>query len=503
MSAASNTQPAGLVGREKELNRLTEQVQSLSEGRRRIVFITGEAGIGKTSLVEALCQHVATSISIGVARGQCVEGFGAKEEYYPVMEALSQLCASPDGERACRILAKMAPMWLTALNRQSETATSDSARSAAHERMPGDLCAALEELAVDKPLILIFEDLNWADDSTLHLISALARRRAPAKLMVLGTFRSQDVATEHPLKGLKQDLLMRRLCVEMALEPLGKTAIHELLMKELKQQLLPIGFSSFVHQRSEGNPLFAIAILEHMIAQRFLVCVGTGGTAHWEQRAQFQEMEAGVPDGLAQMIELDIARLTPHEQRMLEAGSLINAAFPAWAIAAALAEDDSEIEEACDGLARRVYFLKRAGEDELPNGTHSAFYVFAHGLYREVLYERQAATRRAKRHVRIAERLEQLFSGHTGNVAREIAFHYEAAGDWQRAVSALRDAANHAQLRQAYAEAENLLEHTLRTAENLNETDYETVVEEIRNELARTREGLLRDWTVPESFAKA
>src|SRR5260370_36928687 len=144
-------------------------------------------------------------------------------------------------------------------------------------------------------------------------------------------------------------------------------------------------------------------------------------------------MEASVPDGLAQMIELEIERLSPEEQRILEAGSLISVAFPAWAVAAALEEDPVEIEGACDGLARRLYFLERAGQDELPDGTRSAFYVFAHGLYREVLYQRQVATQRAKRHIRVAERLGELFAGPEGNVAREMALHYEAACNWERA----------------------------------------------------------------------
>jgi predicted ATPase len=115
-------------------------------------------------------------------------------------------------------------------------------------------------------------------------------------------------------------------------------------------------------------------------------------------------------------------------------------AFPAWAVAAALATDPVETEEACDGLARRLHFVVRAGQDELPDGTTSAFYVFAHGLYREVLYQRQAAARRARRHIRIAERLAQLFAGREADVAREMAMHYESAGDPVRAASALHAA---------------------------------------------------------------
>ena len=138
-------------------------------------------------------------------------------------------------------------------------------------------------------------------------------------------------------------------------------------------------------------------------------------------------------------------RLDPADQRLLEAASLMSVAFPAWAVAAALERDAVETEEACDALARRLHFVVRAGLDEMPDGTTSAFYVFAHGLYREVLYRRQAGARRARRHIRIAERLAQLFAGREADVAREIALHFEAAGDQDRAAKALEAATRPAQ----------------------------------------------------------
>ena len=144
----------------------------------------------------------------------------------------------------------------------------------------------------------------------------------------------------------------------------------------------------------------------------------------------------------------------------------------------------------CDELARGLYFVKRAGQDELPDGTRSAFYVFTHGLYREVLYQRQSATRRAKRHTRIAERLGVLFAGREQDVACEMAMHYEAAGDWKRAASALRAAARHAHQRQAYPEATELLKHTLRIAENMSEIERRIIELEVRSEAAMIREGI-------------
>ena len=216
------------------------------------------------------------------------------------------------------------------------------------------------------------------------------------------------------------------------------------------------------------------------MAQRYLLRDGD----QWRQDAPFPEIESGVPDELSQMIELEIACLGMPDQRLLEAASLMSVAFPAWAVAAALEEDAADIEEACDELARRLYFVRRAGQDELPDGTRSAFYAFAHGLYREVLYQRQSAARRARRHTRIAERLAQLFAGREVNVAQEMAMHYEAAGNWLRAAEVLCSAARHANQRGAHSEAAAAYQQAMRLAENLASPKREILRQEIGAEVA-------------------
>ncbi len=484
----SEAQPAvfdGVVGREQELIRLKTLAQALACRQRQTVFVTGATGIGKTALVEAACRQMVAMLSANVACGQCVEGLSKKEDYYAVMEALRQLRASVCGETATRILASIAPAWLAALGREPESTTVD-ARSM-QPKAPGDLCRALEELAKEKALVLVFEDLQWANDSTLELISALARRRTPAKLMVLATYSSHCTSAEHPLKALKQDLVLRRQCVELALAPLAKTAVRQVLSRELEQEMLPPGLDTFVYRHSEGNPLFVLALLRHLISEHFLMSDGADASGRWEQRAPFPDMETGVPQELAQLIDPEIERLPPTEQRILEAASLMRVVFPAWAVAAVLEQDRTEIEEACDKLARRLCFVHRAGHDELPDGTRSDFYAFAHGLYREVLYQKQTASRRAKGHMRIAERLGELFAGREDNVAREMAMHYEAAGNWKRATTALRTAARHAHQRQAHAEAAQLLQHGLAISENLNEAERRVIEQEIQSELEMAR----------------
>ena len=151
-------------------------------------------------------------------------------------------------------------------------------------------------------------------------------------------------------------------------------------------------------------------------------------------------------------------------------------------MAAALGQNPAETEEAGDELARRLSFVHHAGHDDLPDGTRSDFYAFGHGLYREVLYQRQAAARRSRGHTRIANRLGEMFAGRGATVAREMAMHYESAGNWQRAATALRAAARHAWQRHSCSEAAQLVDRTLAIGHNLSDEEREVLEREIHDE---------------------
>jgi predicted ATPase len=170
---------------------------------------------------------------------------------------------------------------------------------------------------------------------------------------------------------------------------------------------------------------------------------------------------------------------------------LIGVIFPAWAAAAALDGDLEDIEDQYEKLTRRLHFLHPAGHDELPDGTQSASYVFAHGLYREVLRARQSPARRARRHLRVAEKLEKLFAGREMDVSSELAMHFEAAAEWVRAAEALCTAAGNAMRRGARDEGVKLTERALRLLENLSEPDREAAERKIRQQIVRV-EGVLR-----------
>ena len=481
-----------IVGRQQEFERLNTLLQHAAQGDRQVAFITGETGMGKTALIDLFCRHLCSEGQGHVARGQCVEGFAGKEAYYPVIEALGHLCSKDDGKKHVHVIRQKAPGWyaqLAALHGDGPAPVTQPIRS---ERMLNEICDAIEAMCSETTLTVVFEDLHWADLSTLDLISALSRRRQAARLLMLASYRPAEVSVgQHPLKRLKQDLVTHRLCTDVPLRPLERDAVREYLAQELKQETLPKGLPSFVHQHSEGNPLFMVAMLEHLVAQGFL----RQADGAWQLRTALAEIDMGVPSALSEMIELQIDRLDAADQRLLEAASLIGVVFPAWAAAAALDGDLEDIESQYETLARRLHFLHPAGHDELPDGTQSAFYVFAHGLYREVLRARQAPARRAKRHLRVAEKLEKLFAGREMDVSTELALHFEAAAEWSRAAQALCTAAGNAMRRGARDEGLKTTERALRLLENLSEPDREPAEKKIRQQIAGLKkrfEGVLQ-----------
>ncbi len=168
---------------------------------------------------------------------QSGEDYGGKEAYYPMLEALGGLCRGPGGESVIQTLAAEAPTWLVQfpalVKREQREMLQREILGATRERMLREIGDALETITSAGPLLQVFEDLQWVDYSTLDLISPLARRQVPAKLMLIATKRPVDmVIPEHPLKALKQDLLLHQMCRELTLEPLGEAEVAEYLAAE-------------------------------------------------------------------------------------------------------------------------------------------------------------------------------------------------------------------------------------------------------------------------------
>ncbi len=195
-----------VVGREAERAALARLLAEASAGGRRLVFVTGEAGIGKTALLDAFLAGVRAAGEARAGRGQCLEQYGEGEAYLPVLEALGQLARGVDGSRVRALLARCAPTWLAqmpALAAELGRAPGPAGDTISRERMLREAAELVETIAAERPLVLALEDLHWSDRATLDLLAYLAERREPAPLLVLATYRPADaVASGHPVAAL-------------------------------------------------------------------------------------------------------------------------------------------------------------------------------------------------------------------------------------------------------------------------------------------------------------
>jgi DNA-binding winged helix-turn-helix (wHTH) protein/predicted ATPase len=446
-----------LAGRGGEVARLEGFLSKALAGERQVVFVTGEPGIGKTAVVDTLVERAA-SAGVLVGRGQCLEQYGAGEAYMPVLDALTRLCRQAGGERLVALLRQHAPMWLAQMpglvGAGERERLQQEIAGATRERMLREMSQALELLTADAPLVLVLEDLHWSDYSTVDLLSSLAARRLPARLMLVGTYRPAEVlAGTHPLKAVKQELQARRRCEELPLTFLDERAVAEYLAHRFQGARLPPKLARWTHRRTDGNPLFMVNVIDYLVDRGLIA--REGGELRLTDEID-ADGQGGVPENIRQMIERQIDRLGRDEQRTLEAASVAGAEFTVAAVAAALGEDVIGVEERCEELARRHQFLRAARASELPDGTLTARYGFIHALYQNALYERVPPARRVRLHRRIGEHVEELYGGRAGEFAAELAMHFEQSRDHACAVRYLQLAAENASRRFAHREAVTL-----------------------------------------------
>ncbi len=453
-TARATDPPPGLVGREAELERLDAYLARALGGERQVVFVSGEAGIGKTTLVDAFRRRIAGD-GVWDAQGQCIEHFGTGEAYMPVLEALVRLCRAPGGTALVSALRERAPSWLAQMPGVAgadELGAASSAAETTRERMLRELGDALDALTAERALVLTLEDLHWSDPSTLALLSALARRREQARLLVLATYRPADrLANGHPLRALVQELRLHRHCEELRLPFLREVEVTRYVAWRFGAADRPWAraVGRVVHRRTEGNPLFMVNVIEDLIARGTLARVGE----RWELTDAADGLALGAPADVEQLIDRQLDQLAADDQELLEAASIAGFEFSAAAVAAALDADVARVEAQCAALGRREQFLAPAGTAAWPDGTTAARYRFVHTLHREVVYGRIPAGRRTELHRRIGAREEAGHGPRAREIAAELAVHFERGGDGERALAYRRHAGDNALGRHAYREA--------------------------------------------------
>jgi tetratricopeptide (TPR) repeat protein len=465
-----------VVGRAAELVRLDEALERARGGTRAVVFVCGPPGIGKTTLIDTFLDRAGRGDDVRIGRGQSVEQYGAGEAYLPVLEAWNGLARAADGPRLLESVRRHAPTWLAQLPGLLDAAEAErlraGAQGATRERMLREMAELLEVVTAERPLVLALEDLHWSDHSTVELVAYLAQRREPARLLLLATYRPAEVkGGEHPLRAITLELQARRSGEEIRLGPLAQddvgSYLRERLGGDVEREMV-----RRIYRRTDGHPLFLVNVVDYALRQGLI----TGESHGWALRGP-GALESGVPESLRQMIERQVEALAPDDRQALEAASVVGAEFSVAAVAAAIQGDVEALDERCEGLAWTGHFLHAAGVEEWPDGTVAGRYRFVHALYRDVVADRVTESRRIRLHRRIAERKVTAYGVRAGEIAGELAAHFEAARDLRQAVTYQVRAGDTAVSRHAEREAIEHFSRALRQLGSLPDAPPRTQLE--------------------------
>ncbi len=443
------SEPEMMFGRGGEIAHLETALERALRGERQMVFVAGENGIGKTALVESFLARAGEDSEILIAYGQCQELYGKGEAYMPVLEALERVGREAGTRRLIPLLNRHAPTWLVQMSslvdEQAQEALQRRVGHATPGRMLREIAMALEALTTEIPLVLVLEDLHWSDYSTVDLISSLARRREPARLLMIGTYRPTPVNTEgHPLRAVHQNLRVHRQCEDLRLEGLNRVALEDYLATRLGSRERSSHLVDLFSRLTDGNPLFLLTMVEDLLERGQLV--ERDGCWQLDQESE----ELGVADSLRQMIQEKLETLSEADQRLLEAASVAGMEFTAAVVASAVERDVVEVEQRYSGLVRRGQFLR---SNERGVNRLTIRYGFRHALHQNVLYQRLTVARRVQLHRRIGEALEASQEDQQGGVAAALATHFERGRTHRKAVEYHVMAAQRAIRRSAYREA--------------------------------------------------
>jgi DNA-binding winged helix-turn-helix (wHTH) protein/tetratricopeptide (TPR) repeat protein len=461
------------VGRDAELAHLGELLRAARAGQRQIAFVTGEPGIGKTSLVRSFLGDLAAEDEpVWIGLGKCVEHHGEGEAYLPILDVFERLAHQMDTASFVRHLSRYAPSWLAQLPWLTRRDAADEAwqrsSNTTQARMLREFLVAMEALSEERTLVLWLEDVHWADTSTVDLLAALAVRPDPARLLVLATYRPVDAAaSSHPIAPLKRSLVEHAACEELQLEPLDEISVRAYLSERLRSEPDP-ALAALIYEHSEGNPLFMATLVNHFFSEGRLEETRSG----WKLATSPEALRKAAPESLGALVEAQLDKLDAEELELLQAASVVGEGFAAQTIAAATGRDVETAEKVCGRLASWGRFLESAGPGRWPDGSAGERYHFLHAVFRHVIYRSLPAGLRQRLHHRTAERIEEGFAdgAHNVAIASPLALHFEQGGDPERAIEYLVAAAVGVRRRSGDREALAYFKHALALLAGLPES---------------------------------
>jgi predicted ATPase/DNA-binding winged helix-turn-helix (wHTH) protein len=470
-SPVSQQEDTFRVGRQNILNHLDEALAPVLNHQRKIIFLTGEAGIGKSTVIDMFLDRVADK-DIGLLHGQCIDHYGSGEAYLPLLDALARPCRLPNAKPLVDKIKDIAPTWMEQMPWLLSTDEKREIRretlGATKERMLREFCELIENLSLLRPLILILEDLHWSDFSTIDFLTLFAKRREPAAVIILGTFRPLEVKLkEHPIAKSQNDLQIHHLCTCFSMDSLAIGDIEEYLDRRFQNPAFRKMLAASVFRRSEGNPLFMVNLVDNLANQGGIVKI----ESDWVLSARFSQIEASLPDNLRGMINLQIDRLNPQEQWLLRVASVEGVEISVPVVANVLGQNSFQVDVICSELARRGDILTTAEAEEWTDGSLVAKYAFRHALYSEVLYEQLSFSQRVNLHGAVGLAIENIYENHIDKIAPEAARHFEEARDYKKAIQLLSKSALDAAHYNANEEAINYLERAVVLTDRLKESE--------------------------------
>ncbi len=423
----STTGISGFLGRQTELERLTEAVKDATGGGRRVVFLSGEPGIGKTSLCRQVAEY-ANELGVSVLYGRCDEDLG--QSYQPFAEALSHLVIHADDKLLTSHVAEhggeLAGLVPAVRQRIPDTPEMRGADANTERfRLFNAVVGLLRVASEDTGLLLVLDDLHWADRASLQLMRHVAESAGLVRVMMLGTYRDSELFASHPLSDTLASL--RRADVDrihmVGLEDVEIVEMTERVAgHELEQTAVDLAHA--VRRETDGNPFFAIEILRHL-GETGLVHQDASG--RWVPDADLHTMD--LPQSVREVVGQRVDRLGEKVRRVLSQASIIGREFDIDLLAKV-----AEVDE--DSLLDLVDQATEAGLVSEVEGVVDRF-SFAHSLIQHTLYEDLGASRRARQHRKIAEALEQLCGEAREARAGELAHHFFAATKTADAMKAL------------------------------------------------------------------
>ncbi len=437
------------------------------QGQRQLVFVTGEAGVGKTTLIDHFVREAGVVRGGRVARGQCVEQGGSDEPYLPVLDALNGLCrAEPELQP---LLRATAPTWLAQmpwlLDEAARAALRQEIQGAGAGRMLRELAALLGALSERRPLLWLLEDLQWSDQPTLQLIEYLAGHRQDARWLLVASLRPDDgQGRATAAADLHARLRLRGLARGVRLDPFTVEQVAEYAAMRHPQAALSPAAAQQLHAQTGGLPLYLATWLDALERQQR----ASPGALPPEA---FADPPARLTRSLAHLIERQWEQLAAPDQALLEAAAVLGVEFWTQPLAAMLERPPMAVRAQLDALVRQGLWLVPVSLERLADGGFDARHAFRHALHRHVLYERMGAATRAELHRRAAAALRAVAPLGLAVGAAELAEHHERSQDLAAAVRSSVEAVRLAVARFALQEAIRLARRALALLERCEGLD--------------------------------